>query len=1280
MYSFHVHRYSTSKCHTVEDLESLSQFGYRGEALASICDISYILEVTSRARCCAQTYCKIFQQGKSLETVESKVHRPSPGTTIIVHNLFYNFPVRQKSISATLEMENICHRIEALALMQPTLSITLRNDITGSVLLQTHKTNSPLVTFSYLFNHSKAQSLVSVSNSFGYFCIKGYIAKESHYRKDLQFIYINKRLVLKTHLHKLVNSILKKSLIVRQHQALYIAEKLSPSKQAGKYPVFILNIQCPLNTYDITFDPKKTMVEFEDWATLSAGVEEMCKEFLHKENLLTVDCLFSEEKNENDNLSQEVNLNEDTNKLLMSNYEQIVFDKIDDEMFNHIQTRCLKSGLIKRLFEKNHSTENQDSEQYSANKKCKTEKVSDEKETTVSSDNINFQNISAPRSVSTSGFSDSQPGELKLSASQENVSCVSNSLPHQNFTLVQDTILESEKIPFQESVTDVSTQVVGAYSSKCKTKFLEEGSDLSRIDLFRSNYINEKLNCGKDKQILVDNNQKESGHQMYQTVSIQSEKSGCSNKNVPFTNEKLPPKQENYNKSQNNSFNLPFGRNFPSLFRNCKRNLKEVASVKTSQSTRSILDHFRAPHHKRETGESAVQKIKPDLKTLLHLKKRCCINVDLQKSSMKSVDSEEDICSKELHIPLRSHQSNGIIHPHCKSLSVKDNEMLVKLLNQKSSKKSLASKLSNLYKNNNIKSCKPSKTEMMLTTISAGQNEKCKSVKENEKKSSQSHLENQTMDKDLSNLNPKIEMFYDYRKTVKEEFTSLEEYCDGIVKSVPSFELVNPLLNFDSVLNKNNNPEALVCRQNLESPEKLVRKKRQFLCSSAFLKTLPNNDPQNAEREASQKKECNKRSLKDFDSDYVECFSEDRHDNYNHLGSSHRTECYQMHENACSKDENERDCYHSSRSTQLSWNKPSFNQSCSDQDKNLSSEEFFTESLQLAPSFSTNFSVEKPILSLDFSSDSESLQNLQHNTKSKINFELYNNFDEGTRVCERKQSNDTFLTTTWKEINLRTEKFSLVETQENLAELENILKKRDQILSSPVFDINFNKEKIVTEEHILGNPGVVINVSDSKTEEAIGKDYSTSLIQPSLSSSYEKETCTQYSEEQETNQKSIETCEYLNEAPKILIDTLMSNKTPETSSKSFKMLAETSEVSRGCPQMSSSCKILNDTSEKFEEICQISNETSGITNLTPEALNKISEALSDTCKTMNDAFEVSDDFKSPVSNPEISNNAHKIIFNTSETTRNIQNSYLPNSQCNTAFLKEQLINQYLFLT
>lgn len=289
-------RYATSKCHDMKDLDNLSFFGYRGEALASISHISGVLEIVSKAKGSDVTYSKLFRNGKPLEVFESSKQRLSPGTTITVHSVFQNLPVRRKMLSPSLDYERIRKRIQGLAVIQPKVSITLRDDSTGSVSIQTHSTSSIANTFGRLFSQEYSKTLRKVQCSNQNFTVDGFIGTEGHFNKKLQFVYVNKRLVTKTKLHKLANILLGRSLITKRKVASdgkesqqskdgSYSDLSSPGRSQDLYGIYVLNIDCSLSEYDITLDPGKTLVEFKNWSSILQCLEELITNFLTKENL-----------------------------------------------------------------------------------------------------------------------------------------------------------------------------------------------------------------------------------------------------------------------------------------------------------------------------------------------------------------------------------------------------------------------------------------------------------------------------------------------------------------------------------------------------------------------------------------------------------------------------------------------------------------------------------------------------------------------------------------------------------------------------------------------------------------------------------------------------------------------------------------------------------------------------------------------------------------------------------------------------------------------------------
>lgn len=152
-------RYCTSKCRTVSDLAHPKFYGYRGEALSSIVEMSGLVQIESKSSSCPQSCCKTFAQGKLRELAPSTANRPSAGTTVTVLDFMYNLPVRRGCVSEAIDFEFCLQHLEGIALSHPEVSFTLRNDVTGEKQFQTHKTSSVLDSFAQLFGARKAATL-----------------------------------------------------------------------------------------------------------------------------------------------------------------------------------------------------------------------------------------------------------------------------------------------------------------------------------------------------------------------------------------------------------------------------------------------------------------------------------------------------------------------------------------------------------------------------------------------------------------------------------------------------------------------------------------------------------------------------------------------------------------------------------------------------------------------------------------------------------------------------------------------------------------------------------------------------------------------------------------------------------------------------------------------------------------------------------------------------------------------------------------------------------------
>ena len=97
------HKYTTSKLREFVDLESVRSFGFRGEALSSLCAVADLTILTRTSR--QDVGCKLTFDRTGL--LESKVPAPrgETGTTVTVCNLFESLPVRRREFEGNAKKE-----------------------------------------------------------------------------------------------------------------------------------------------------------------------------------------------------------------------------------------------------------------------------------------------------------------------------------------------------------------------------------------------------------------------------------------------------------------------------------------------------------------------------------------------------------------------------------------------------------------------------------------------------------------------------------------------------------------------------------------------------------------------------------------------------------------------------------------------------------------------------------------------------------------------------------------------------------------------------------------------------------------------------------------------------------------------------------------------------------------------------------------------------------------------------------------------------------------------
>lgn len=235
--------HATSKIQTADDLFSVGTFGFRGEALASIAEISHFL-LRSRPPEEEAGYELAVNGGQTADIVPCGC--PS-GTTIEIRRLFFNTPVRQKFLRTTqTEMAHITEVFTRSALAHPQIHFTLSHN--GRSQYDLTATDQWLQRITAFFGRELADALLLVESEDGPIQIRGYVANPTQSRSNnkMQYVFLNGRPIRDRAL---------------QHA---LGEAYRGLLLTGRFPVAFLHMTMPLDMVDVNVHPTKLEVRFQD--------------------------------------------------------------------------------------------------------------------------------------------------------------------------------------------------------------------------------------------------------------------------------------------------------------------------------------------------------------------------------------------------------------------------------------------------------------------------------------------------------------------------------------------------------------------------------------------------------------------------------------------------------------------------------------------------------------------------------------------------------------------------------------------------------------------------------------------------------------------------------------------------------------------------------------------------------------------------------------------------------------------------------------------------------
>ncbi len=234
--------HATSKIKNIEDLDEILTLGFRGEALASISNVSQTtLTTKTKFSDCAYT---IDVNGGEFGDVQATVSED--GTKIEINNLFYNTPARRKFLRKPKQEETqITNIMSRYVLANP--SVYFKYVVDDKTIYQT-KGNTLLDAITCVYGEEIKANLIYIEKEIDNIKLSGYVSKIGFSKPNTtyQTLILNKRYIIDEIVSKAVYMAYEEYLMPRQ------------------FPMYVLSLSMPALDVDVNVHPSKMNVKFSN--------------------------------------------------------------------------------------------------------------------------------------------------------------------------------------------------------------------------------------------------------------------------------------------------------------------------------------------------------------------------------------------------------------------------------------------------------------------------------------------------------------------------------------------------------------------------------------------------------------------------------------------------------------------------------------------------------------------------------------------------------------------------------------------------------------------------------------------------------------------------------------------------------------------------------------------------------------------------------------------------------------------------------------------------------
>lgn len=253
--------HATSKLTSIDDLETLATFGFRGEALSSIASVSHAKLITKQKDNLHGT--QLVYEGGVLQT--RKVVSSACGTDITIADLFFNVPARKKFLKKReTEWRQINMLMHAFCLSNCGVHFKVISE--GNQVINCPATDLLETRIQQLKQFNIARHILPLTHKDTAVEITGAISDHTFFKYDRSgiFFFVNGRWVR--------NHILTKVVLKGYQNVL----------PDGRYPFVALFIEIDSNEIDINIHPRKEEIKFLHPRHVETAVTTMVKTTLEK--------------------------------------------------------------------------------------------------------------------------------------------------------------------------------------------------------------------------------------------------------------------------------------------------------------------------------------------------------------------------------------------------------------------------------------------------------------------------------------------------------------------------------------------------------------------------------------------------------------------------------------------------------------------------------------------------------------------------------------------------------------------------------------------------------------------------------------------------------------------------------------------------------------------------------------------------------------------------------------------------------------------------------------